>query len=451
MYAEDKPHGVWKYYYDTDTLASVSYYNQGVKVGNWVGYSFKGEKAILQSYTDSGFKYFEAFFYKGDIAYSDTIEISGTDTIHHISRFYPNKKLYCKYDVIDGKYQGDYFKFHSNGKPWEVMKMKDDGVQEVVLMKSASGKDLEHSDPKNGIILKRYHKNGDLWQQLSTTGNADTLELTYFDVASITDSRGYMVKNRPAGEWIKYSYGKKIQKIYFFDGYDHYAVNEMDLDQKVSGNVSYHGDLASGTYVEHDLFGSKTMEASFKNGYLHGQYFAVANKTGIARTGEMLYGNPTGKWVFTSNSSDRVLRTRNYVSELTLDTSLILKPKRRAYIGNACISDYKFENPVRVDDFYRVDDQIFDIIRTNRIYPGQAFELEVEGDIEIQYKVGLMGEMTEFKVVRGIGYGCNEEAIRLLKKFPFQRPSMLGGIPFESKTNMIVPFYIPEEMLKDKK
>ena len=50
--------------------------------------------------------------------------------------------------------------------------------------------------------------------------------------------------------------------------------------------------------------------------------------------------------------------------------------------------------------------------------PEQALKNEVEGKVTIQFSIGMTGQLTEFKVLRGIGYGCDEEVIRLIRSGP---------------------------------
>ena len=55
--------------------------------------------------------------------------------------------------------------------------------------------------------------------------------------------------------------------------------------------------------------------------------------------------------------------------------------------------------------------------RNNR-YPSEARRNGVEGIVYVQFIVGKDGDLSDFKVIKGIGYGCDEEAIRLLDRMP---------------------------------
>ena len=68
-------------------------------------------------------------------------------------------------------------------------------------------------------------------------------------------------------------------------------------------------------------------------------------------------------------------------------------------------------------------------------YPEQAITDSIEGKIYIGFIVEKNGSVSDVKVLRGIGSGCDEEAVRVISKMPLWSPGMLNGIPVRvSKT-----------------
>jgi protein TonB len=57
-------------------------------------------------------------------------------------------------------------------------------------------------------------------------------------------------------------------------------------------------------------------------------------------------------------------------------------------------------------------------IQKNLSYPYQAQENNVQGKVFLSFVVEKDGSITDVKIVRGIGYGCDEEAVRVIKKSP---------------------------------
>ena len=59
-------------------------------------------------------------------------------------------------------------------------------------------------------------------------------------------------------------------------------------------------------------------------------------------------------------------------------------------------------------------------------YPKLAIENAVEGTVVVRYTIAHTGRITRAKVVSTVGYGCDEEALRLTKLLKFEVPSTRG-------------------------
>ena len=70
-------------------------------------------------------------------------------------------------------------------------------------------------------------------------------------------------------------------------------------------------------------------------------------------------------------------------------------------------------------------------------YPAGARQNKIQGKVYIGFIVEKNGSLTDFKVVRGIGGGCDEEAIRVLRSSPVWRPGMANGKPV--RTSYVLP------------
>lgn len=70
-------------------------------------------------------------------------------------------------------------------------------------------------------------------------------------------------------------------------------------------------------------------------------------------------------------------------------------------------------------------------------YPNQARRMGIEGRVFVQFVVDKDGTLTDIKAVKGIGAGCDEEAVRVLKSAPKWKPGKQRGRPV--KVRMILP------------
>ncbi len=64
------------------------------------------------------------------------------------------------------------------------------------------------------------------------------------------------------------------------------------------------------------------------------------------------------------------------------------------------------------------DDLRIKFISENVVYPVMAKESNIQGTVYVTFVVEADGSITDVKVLRGIGGGCDEEALRVVKMMP---------------------------------
>jgi periplasmic protein TonB len=73
-------------------------------------------------------------------------------------------------------------------------------------------------------------------------------------------------------------------------------------------------------------------------------------------------------------------------------------------------------------------------------YPAQARRMQVEGRVFCEFVVNRDGTLQDVKVIRGIGAGCDEEAIRVIQSAPAWKPGKQRGKAVRSKFNLAIIF-----------
>ncbi len=73
----------------------------------------------------------------------------------------------------------------------------------------------------------------------------------------------------------------------------------------------------------------------------------------------------------------------------------------------------------------------------NLKYPSQARRMGIEGRVFVQFVVDKDGSITSVQSVKGIGAGCDEEAVRVIKGCPKWKPGKQRGRAV--KVRMILP------------
>jgi TonB family protein len=73
-------------------------------------------------------------------------------------------------------------------------------------------------------------------------------------------------------------------------------------------------------------------------------------------------------------------------------------------------------------------------------YPEKASIAEVRGRVTLIFQVGEDGSLSEFKITQSLGYGCDEEAIRVIKTGSRWNAAILAGKPVSQQIEVMVPF-----------
>lgn len=61
-------------------------------------------------------------------------------------------------------------------------------------------------------------------------------------------------------------------------------------------------------------------------------------------------------------------------------------------------------------------------VAQNLQYPKGALEAKIEGTVLIRYGLDYRGKVTDVKLKKGLGHGCDEEAMRVVKLLRFTVP-----------------------------
>lgn len=82
----------------------------------------------------------------------------------------------------------------------------------------------------------------------------------------------------------------------------------------------------------------------------------------------------------------------------------------------------------------------FKFLATHIKYPVEAKEKKIQGTVYVSFVIDEEGTVTEVKVVKGIGYGCDEEAIRVVKLMPKWKPAKQKGKPVKIQQSLPIKF-----------
>jgi periplasmic protein TonB len=113
--------------------------------------------------------------------------------------------------------------------------------------------------------------------------------------------------------------------------------------------------------------------------------------------------------------------------------------------------------PIEIEEEEVVEEQIFMVVESmpgfpggeqelnkylyeNIKYPQMAKESGIQGRVFVTFVVEKNGEVTDVRVLRGIGGGCDEEAIRVVENMPMWTPGKQRGKPVRVQFNLPIKF-----------
>lgn len=73
-------------------------------------------------------------------------------------------------------------------------------------------------------------------------------------------------------------------------------------------------------------------------------------------------------------------------------------------------------------------------------YPSPAQRANVQGKVFVKFVVQKNGDIGDIKVLKGIGFGCDEEAVRVISKMPKWKPGKQNGNPVNVYFTMPIAF-----------
>ena len=75
-------------------------------------------------------------------------------------------------------------------------------------------------------------------------------------------------------------------------------------------------------------------------------------------------------------------------------------------------------------------------------YPAQALDRQLSGKVHVTFVVDPEGHLHEPHVVRGLGYGLDEEALRLVRIMPWWTPGRVKGQPVWVSVTLPIVFRV---------
>lgn len=79
-------------------------------------------------------------------------------------------------------------------------------------------------------------------------------------------------------------------------------------------------------------------------------------------------------------------------------------------------------------------------LKENTKRPPKALQSNIQGRVIVSFTVNEKGELSDFSIIRSLGFGCDEEAIRIIKNGPKWFPATKEDTPVLSSNEVVVRF-----------
>jgi len=137
------------------------------------------------------------------------------------------------------------------------------------------------------------------------------------------------------------------------------------------------------------------------------------------------------------------------IIEQELDVNFDIEANEETVVEEVVYEDVEpVEEEVAEEIFTVVEDapqpkggvqEFYKFIASELKYPLAARRVGIEGRVFIQFVVNKDGSISDAVVMRGIGAGCDEEAVRVIMLSPKWKPGKQRGVPV--KVRMVMPIH----------
>ena len=208
---------------------------------------------------------------------------------------------------------------------------------------------------------------------------------------------------------------------------------ERELSRRIAvGKVAAVAGIAAATLAVASCNRDSSYDNDADNPAIHDEDAYEGIVTGEPIPEEIPEPTPYDDWeVMTTPSGSRLLVERGGEAENwgREAVNAILSPEEEIYI--VCDKDPVF--PGGMEALYRY-------IEKNLRYPQEAQKAHISGKVFVTFVIEKDGSVSNVKLLRDIGGGCGEEAIRLVKAMPRWTPGKEKGKVVRTQFNLPVPF-----------
>lgn len=318
-----------------------------------------------------------------------SVKAQVTDTLFYDGNWHLTKRstgVYFRITTIDTlsfHFEGNFVDYHSDGRIIALGSYVDGKKHGIFKRFYNNGVLYRQGEFKNDVqvgLWAVYYSNGTLREKVD-------LDKSPFTVIEYYDDRGQQAIDAGTGNW-EFIFNE-ASKTYFLE-------------------ATFEEGMRDGTWQVRDRGGRLMYKEQYKEGQLQKAvkmtYPKFSNKKVISKFNNSMYyaGSLSTTEKFNSINSTRedypYLRFLPEPTEQPLENNDILASFEGGIAG-----------------FYKY-------IQQNLRYPDEAQKMGLEGKVFVEFVIEKDGSVDNIKILRGIGSGCDQEALRVIRNSPNWTP-----------------------------
>ena len=130
---------------------------------------------------------------------------------------------------------------------------------------------------------------------------------------------------------------------------------------------------------------------------------------------------------FEEDPNAQVINDTLYIKDKTHDYAITEDENKNAMIMGKNRDVKDFQAIEKMPEYYGGIDEMYRFLGENIKYPRSAVKQGIQGRVFVNFIVEADGSITNVKVLSGIGSGCDEEAVRVVKSMPKWKPGQADG------------------------
>ncbi len=151
--------------------------------------------------------------------------------------------------------------------------------------------------------------------------------------------------------------------------------------------------------------------------------------------------------VLTTPTKNKIQRKQNNIlqnseTEITRESNEVEVEYTTGLVVQKIDSNTIFSNPESMPEFSGGESELYNFIGTNLIIPEIVKENNIRGKVIAQFVVEKDGSISNIELIKKLGFGCDEEVVRIINSMPKWKPGKMNDEPIRMK--MILPIKIGE-------